>query len=55
MISKIMKEKFANGEIKKREYNGPFRKGFTHTEETKEKIRQSLRKKWAEVSTLDCL
>lgn len=47
-ISKIMKDKFANGEIKKREYKGPFRKGFTHSEETKEKIRQSLKKKWAE-------
>jgi len=49
-ISKILKEKFANGEIKKRTYNGPFRKGFTHSEETKEKIREALRKKWAEVS-----
>lgn len=49
-ISKIMKEKHARGEIKRRVYNGPFRKGFTHSEETKEKIRQSLRKKWAEVS-----
>ena len=45
-----MKEKFAKGEIKKRKYAGPFRKGFTHTEETKQKIRDSLKKKWAEVS-----
>ena len=53
-ISRIMKEKFANGEIKRRTYNGPSRKGFTHSEETKEKIRQSLRKKWAEVCSLEC-
>jgi len=48
-ISKILKEKHAKGEIKKRKYEGPFRKGFTHSEETKEKIRESLRRKWAEV------
>ena len=48
-ISKILKEKFANGEIKKREYKGPFRKGFTHSEETRAKISQTLKKKWAEV------
>lgn len=48
-ISKILKDKHARGEIKKKTYNGPFRKGFTHSEETKEKIRNSLKKKWAEV------
>jgi hypothetical protein len=47
-ISKILKEKFAKGEIKKREYKGPFRKGFTHSEETRAKISQTLKKKWAE-------
>jgi len=47
-ISKILKEKHANGEIKKRAYKGPFRKGFTHSDETKQKIRESLKKKWAE-------
>jgi hypothetical protein len=48
-ISKVLKEKFAKGEIKKREYSGPFRKGFTHSEETRAKISESLKKKWAEV------
>eukprot|EP00559_Dactyliosolen_fragilissimus_P004205 CAMPEP_0184865662 /NCGR_PEP_ID=MMETSP0580-20130426/18782_1 /TAXON_ID=1118495 /ORGANISM="Dactyliosolen fragilissimus" /LENGTH=510 /DNA_ID=CAMNT_0027364949 /DNA_START=586 /DNA_END=2115 /DNA_ORIENTATION=- len=47
-ISKILKEKFANGEIKKKKRSGPYRKGFKHSEETKEKIRASLKKKWAE-------
>ena len=50
-ISKALKEKHAKGEIKKREYAGPFRKGFTHSEETKAKIRETLKKKWAEVGT----
>ncbi len=50
-ISKILKEKHAKGEVKKREYSGPFRKGFKHSEETKRKIRESLKKKWAEVCT----
>lgn len=49
-ISQILKEKFAKGEIKKREYNGPFRKGFSHSQETRMKISESLKKKWAEVS-----
>jgi hypothetical protein len=52
-ISKILKEKFAKGEIKKREYKGPFRKGFTHSEETRAKISQTLKKKWAEVCFLN--
>lgn len=51
-ISTILKEKWANGEMKKRSYTGPFRKGFSHSEETKEKIRQALKKKWAEVCFL---
>lgn len=50
-ISKVLKDKHAKGEVKKREYNGPFRKGFKHSEETKRKIRESLKKKWAEVCT----
>ena len=54
-ISSILKEKWAKGEVKKRSYNGPFRKGFSHTEETKEKIRQALKKKWAEVCFLSLL
>ncbi len=50
-ISKALKEKHAKGEIKKREYKGPFRKGFQHSEETKAKIRETLKRKWAEVCT----
>lgn len=47
-ISAILKGKHERGEIKKRDYAGPFRKGFRHSPATKEKIRQSLKKKWAE-------
>ena len=47
-ISKILKEKWANGEVKKRAPStGARRVGFKHTEETKQKIRDSLRKRWA--------
>jgi len=47
-ISSILKEKWANGEVKKRAPStGLRRKGFKHSEETKDKIRESLRKRWA--------
>lgn len=47
-ISAVLKEKWANGEVKKRKPSGGARrKGFKHSEETKQKIRESLRKRWA--------
>jgi len=47
-ISRILKEKHAKGEVKKRSKTDPtkVRKGFTHSEETRRKISQSLRKRW---------
>ena len=47
-ISRILKEKYAKGEVKKRAKSDPdkVRKGFTHTEETRRKISESLRKRW---------
>lgn len=47
-ISRILKEKHAKGEVKKRAKTDPskVRKGFTHSEETRKKISQSLRKRW---------
>jgi hypothetical protein len=47
-ISRILKEKHANGEVKRRSKADPtkVRKGFTHSEETRKKISQSLRKRW---------
>jgi len=47
-ISMILKEKHAKGEVKPRAKADPskVRKGFTHTAETREKISQSLRKRW---------
>jgi hypothetical protein len=47
-ISRILKEKHAKGEVKKRAKTDPskVRKGFTHSEETRRKISQSLRKRW---------
>jgi len=47
-ISRILKEKHANGEVKRRSKTDPtkVRKGFTHSEETRKKISQSLRKRW---------
>uniref|UniRef100_A0A7S0XLY2 Nuclease associated modular domain-containing protein n=1 Tax=Pseudo-nitzschia delicatissima TaxID=44447 RepID=A0A7S0XLY2_9STRA len=47
-ISRILKEKHARGEVKKRSKTDPtkVRKGFTHSEETRRKISQSLRKRW---------
>ena len=48
-ISKILTEKYANGEIKRRARDpSKVRRGFKHTEETKAKIRESLKRKWAE-------
>lgn len=50
-ISNILKEKYANGEIKRKPRDpSKVRKGFKHTEETKQKIRESLKRKWAEDS-----
>ena len=50
-ISKVLKAKYANGEIKKRTNTSSFiRRGFSHSDETKDKIRATLKKKWAEVS-----
>ena len=47
-ISKILKEKFKNGEIKPRTIDpNKVRKGFKHSDETKAKISESLRKRWA--------
>ncbi len=48
-ISKILKEKYATGEIKRAPRSeSAIRRGFKHSEETKQKIRESLRRKWAE-------
>jgi len=48
-ISKVLKAKYANGEIKKRTNSSSFvRRGFSHSDETKDKIRATLKKKWAE-------
>jgi len=48
-ISKVLKAKYANGEIKKRTNTSSFiRRGFSHSDETKDKIRATLKKKWAE-------
>ncbi|KAK1748135.1 hypothetical protein QTG54_000074 [Skeletonema marinoi] len=50
-ISNILKEKYANGEIKRKPRDpSTIRKGFKHSEETKQKIRESLKRKWAEDS-----
>lgn len=50
-ISNILKEKYANGEIKRTPRDpSKVRKGFKHSEETKQKIRESLKRKWAEDS-----
>jgi len=50
-ISKVLKEKYANGAVKRKPRKpSAIRKGFKHSEETKQKIRESLRRKWAEDS-----
>jgi len=46
-ISKILKEKFASGEIKRSPRASSSRKGFKHSEATRAKISAALRKKWA--------
>lgn len=47
-ISKILKAKWANGEISKRSVDPTkVRRGFTHTEETRAKISKALKKRWA--------
>merc|ERR1712194_970051 len=47
-ISRILKEKHAKGDVKARSKTDPkkVRKGFTHSEETRKKISQSLRNRW---------
>lgn len=48
-ISAVLKEKWANGEIKRRKVDPTkVRRGFSHSEETRAKISQSLRKRWAD-------
>lgn len=48
-ISKVLKEKYASGEVKRKPRDpSKVRRGFKHTEETKAKIRESLKRKWAE-------
>jgi len=47
-ISKILKEKYAAGEIKPRTVDASkVRRGFTHSPETRAKISESLKKRWA--------
>jgi hypothetical protein len=47
-ISQILKEKHANGLVKRRSVDpANVRRGFTHTEETRRKISETLRKRWA--------
>ena len=47
-ISRILKEKYAKGEIKPRKVDpSKVRRGFTHTAETRAKISASLRNRWA--------
>lgn len=46
-ISKILKEKHARGEIKRKKTDpAKVRRGFTHSEETRKKISESLKKRW---------
>jgi hypothetical protein len=45
----VLKEKYASGELKRKPRDPTsIRKGFKHTEETKAKIAETLRRKWAE-------
>ena len=47
-ISQILREKYAAGEIKPRTVDASkIRRGFTHSPETKAKISESLKKRWA--------
>lgn len=51
-ISKILKEKYANGEVKRREISPDrVRRGFSHSPETRAKISASLRQRWANDET----
>jgi hypothetical protein len=48
-ISRILKEKYASGEIQPRKLDpNKVRRGFSHSEETRRKISESLRKRWAD-------
>mmetsp|Transcript_13918 Transcript_13918/g.21221 ORF Transcript_13918/g.21221 Transcript_13918/m.21221 type:complete len:533 (-) Transcript_13918:185-1783(-) len=48
-ISKILKKKWADGEMPKRKIDkSKVRRGFKHSKETRDKISASLRKRWAE-------
>jgi len=47
-ISKILKQKYATGEVKRRPIDpSKVRRGFTHSPETRQKISESLRQRWA--------
>ena len=47
-ISKILKEKHARGEIRRKKVDpDKVRRGFVHSEETRRKISESLKKRWA--------
>jgi len=47
-ISKVLKEKYANGEIKRKPVDpSKVRRGFTHSEETRKRISESLKKRWS--------
>jgi hypothetical protein len=47
-ISNVLKQKYANGEIKRKPRDpSKIRRGFTHSEETRSKISESLRNRWA--------
>ena len=47
-ISKILKEKYASGAIKRKTVDpSKVRRGFTHSEETRKKISETLKKRWA--------
>mmetsp|Transcript_16225 Transcript_16225/g.35582 ORF Transcript_16225/g.35582 Transcript_16225/m.35582 type:complete len:383 (+) Transcript_16225:50-1198(+) len=47
-ISEVLREKYANGEIKRKKTDpSKIRRGFVHSEETRKKISESLKKRWA--------
>ncbi|KAL7563304.1 hypothetical protein ACA910_016664 [Epithemia clementina (nom. ined.)] len=47
-ISRILKEKHAKGEIRRKKVDPKkVRRGFAHTEETRQKISESLKQRWA--------
>ena len=46
-ISKVLKEKYSKGEIKRKPRDpATVRRGFTHSEETRRKISESLKNRW---------